>query len=1039
MPTNPLKPLFILLLLLQGILSPMSAQTPTDCGTDEINQRLFESSPKMKLREEQFRERMIRQLQAYRANPDDQATRAVLTIPVVFHIMHDPSDGEGSGTNISLARVQTEIDNWNAAYRDTGAYANGPFYTAAANVYGVASQDIEINFCLASVDPRGFPTDGVVRTPVDFASPLWRDDDGIDVGPNRDRDLQALSYWPSDDYFNVWVVDEICKLSDDGITVSNCGVAGYAYFPSAHGQSYDGSIVEDDWIGTSTDYSKIMVHEVGHYLGLYHTFEGGCAETDCTSGGDYICDTPPDNSTAAVSCAATDTVNSCTNDASITNSPFATDVGDMYENYMDYGYQSCQNTFTPEQKAVMRATLNGDRVSLQSAGSCGASAIANVQAAFELASMTVAEAGGTTSDCQTYRDFPIRVVLANDTSVDVTIDFTLSGTTTEDLDFELIGTPITISSGDTYGVATLRVYDDASVEGTETLTLDLVLTNAVAASSYESLTITFSDNDNAVEAGGVFYSEDFESGYNGWTRSCFSCGGFAYTDPNVWVVGGNAGMTGSGAAYPSADPATESYTYDKSGTATFMPILITPAISTSGKTDITMSFDYKVVGETAADYMIMAYNIGGAGWYFYYTPGTFYDQATATTYSGTLESSFEDEASIQFAFVWISDDDGVGTDPPIAIDNFELSTPSTDVAADVNDGLAGESEKYLGPYADVYFYDESTGDIMARIQNNSAYDFGCTTVSVDRSVTSAGGSTVAFSSNTAQEHLASKTFLVTPSNNSTGYSYTFTGYFEESEITAWETATGLSLSDAKWVKYSGPIDDVTPANSLGYSATKTDLDSYPGSPNYGSNGYALSATFTTGFSGFGLGNPNLATLPIEGLSVAAEQVEQGVNISWQTQVERNTAWFEVEHRPSGTEVFQPLGTVEAAGFSSYPRSYQWIHGSPIPGWNDYRLTTTDLNGNTGTSEVAYVNISEISSWQVAPIPASEKVAFSCPGDRGTVQLLLTNLQGQVIRQQQWTHSGGEGYQLDISELASGIYLYQLTDESGVSHGRIVRE
>jgi len=69
---------------------------------------------------------------------------------------------------------------------------------------------------------------------------------------------------------------------------------------------------------------------MGHFLGLYHTFEGGCTNNDCAIDGDGICDTPPDNSTAWISCG--NTQNSCTTDA---NSGFATDQNDLLADYMD--------------------------------------------------------------------------------------------------------------------------------------------------------------------------------------------------------------------------------------------------------------------------------------------------------------------------------------------------------------------------------------------------------------------------------------------------------------------------------------------------------------------------------------------------------------------------------------------------------------------------------------------------------------------------------------------------------------------------------
>ena len=48
---------------------------------------------------------------------------------------------------------------------------------------------------------------------------------------------------------------------------------------------------------------------MGHYFGLYHTFEGGCGNADCLIDGDRVCDTPPEQSSAAIPCGQT--VNTC--------------------------------------------------------------------------------------------------------------------------------------------------------------------------------------------------------------------------------------------------------------------------------------------------------------------------------------------------------------------------------------------------------------------------------------------------------------------------------------------------------------------------------------------------------------------------------------------------------------------------------------------------------------------------------------------------------------------------------------------------------
>lgn len=153
--------------------------------------------------------------------------------------------------------------------------------------------------------------------------------------------MKDLTRWDPRHYLNIWLVREITSESVGD------GVAGYAYFPSSHGTREDGIVGEARWFGSSTDNSKIFAHEAGHYLGLYHTFQGGCANNDCLADGDRVCDTPPDGTTIGVSCGST--FNSCTtddDDLSI-NNPFRPsgsggigDQNDLYIDYMDYGRPS---------------------------------------------------------------------------------------------------------------------------------------------------------------------------------------------------------------------------------------------------------------------------------------------------------------------------------------------------------------------------------------------------------------------------------------------------------------------------------------------------------------------------------------------------------------------------------------------------------------------------------------------------------------------------------------------------------------------------
>ena len=123
-----------------------STITPEKCGIDAIHQRLFNNDPVYKQNFEDIQRQVNLEIAN---NPNPTGNRAVLTVPVVFHIMH-LGETEGSGTNISYEQLLACLASLNDAYR-----GNAPY-----NSSGV---DMEIEFCLASQDPSGNPTTGVNR------------------------------------------------------------------------------------------------------------------------------------------------------------------------------------------------------------------------------------------------------------------------------------------------------------------------------------------------------------------------------------------------------------------------------------------------------------------------------------------------------------------------------------------------------------------------------------------------------------------------------------------------------------------------------------------------------------------------------------------------------------------------------------------------------------------------------------------------------------------------------------------------------------
>ena len=129
-------------------------------------------------------------------------------------------------------------------------------------------------------------------------------------------------------------------------TVDGGPYLGFAYFPSILDSSYailDGVVL--DWRslpgGSFAIYSEgdTAPHEVGHWLALYHTFDGKCGKN-----GDYIADTPAEAGPAYYCPVGRD---SCAS---------ASQPGlDPIYNFMDYSQDSCMHEFTPDQATRMQA------------------------------------------------------------------------------------------------------------------------------------------------------------------------------------------------------------------------------------------------------------------------------------------------------------------------------------------------------------------------------------------------------------------------------------------------------------------------------------------------------------------------------------------------------------------------------------------------------------------------------------------------------------------------------------------------------------
>ncbi|MBK9254341.1 MAG: gliding motility-associated C-terminal domain-containing protein [Saprospiraceae bacterium] len=260
-----------------------------------------------------------------------------IVIPLIIHIIHN-----NGIENISDQQVIKGLQYLN------NAFANEGHYTKPENT------DTGIRFCLAKRNSRGEPISGIIRY-----NSIYTD---MRLSGAR-RAIYDMTDFESEKAMHIFLVKKSCLGS-------NCKIAGFSGLVS-------GIFMDAQYFGSIPNHSKVAPHEMGHYLGLYHTFYKGCPNDDCLNDGDKVCDTPPDNQTGKYPCSVV--FNSCRsddNDHRVIN-PFRPvflggtgDQPDLGNNFMDYIFEGCADGFTAGQSARMHFYLNTLYKSLLTSKSC---------------------------------------------------------------------------------------------------------------------------------------------------------------------------------------------------------------------------------------------------------------------------------------------------------------------------------------------------------------------------------------------------------------------------------------------------------------------------------------------------------------------------------------------------------------------------------------------------------------------------------------------------------------------------------------------
>lgn len=251
-----------------------------------------------------------------------------LRIPVCFHVIFDSSSPD---PRITKENLQTLLEHANEAFSSKSCCPKQEWWCTGKSPECSVETDIRFGMYVEN----GSSDTTVNSVLSEGACVTFTDNAGWYSQETQHASMKQALRKGDKRVLNVYFV-------------SLEGNLGYATFPwmiQRQGLALDGVVVQYKTVPGvfSSKYTgDIFVHEVGHWLGLLHTFHNGC-----DGASDGVEDTPPERSAYTKCDAETPTArNTCSND----------DRHDPVFNFMDYSDEECKFEFTAGQVEVIRAS-----------------------------------------------------------------------------------------------------------------------------------------------------------------------------------------------------------------------------------------------------------------------------------------------------------------------------------------------------------------------------------------------------------------------------------------------------------------------------------------------------------------------------------------------------------------------------------------------------------------------------------------------------------------------------------------------------------
>ena len=190
------------------------------------------------------------------------------------------------------------------------------------------------------------------------------------------------------------------------------------------------------------------------------------------------------------------------------------------------------------------------------------------------------------------------------------------------------------------------------------------------------------------------------------------------------------------------------------------------------------------------------------------------------------------------------------------------------------------------------------------------------------------------------------------------------------------------------------------------------------------------ATVNTEVYQFGTCMESILPLPIELISFAGNETEEGIVLRWQTASEENNKGFQLMRSQDGRN-WEMLKFKDGNGTSQEIQDYNFLDEKPFLGINYYQLKQLDYDGTSEFSKIIIVN-SKISKSSISTFPNPVQNELNIINASG--ELTLFNVTGQLLKR---IHITDDVFKLDMIGLNNGIYFLKINDKVGKAYHEII--